>query len=67
MDYITISEAAKKWGISQRRIQVLCNEGRIDGAEHFGHAWAIPEDAIKPSDARIKSGKYIKSEDDKNA
>lgn len=63
MNYITIGDAAKKWGISARRIQVLCSEGRIPGAEHFGHAWAIPENAGKPSDARVKSGKYIRKEE----
>lgn len=58
--YIKIQEASAKWGISERRINTLCLEGRIEGAEKFGNAWAIPEDAEKPSDGRIKSGKYIK-------
>lgn len=60
MEYITIKEAAEKWGISVRRIQTLCNEGSIPGVMKFGHAWAIPHDAEKPVDHRIKSGKYIK-------
>ncbi|MDC7289180.1 DNA-binding protein [Blautia schinkii] len=51
LDYM---EAAKKWGVSERRIQVLCTESRIDGAVRFGHAWAIPKDATKPIDARLK-------------
>lgn len=59
--YITLSEAAKKWGISERRIRTLCSEGRIDGVTRFGRSWAIPEDAKKPVDHRIKSGKYIKN------
>lgn len=59
--YITLSEAAKKWGISERRIRTLCSEGRIDGVTRFGRSWAIPEDAKKPADHRIKSGKYIKN------
>lgn len=58
--YIKIQEASVKWGISERRINTLCLEGRIEGAEKFGNAWAIPEDAEKPSDGRIKTGKYIK-------
>ncbi len=61
MDIITIKEASIKWGISERRIQMLCNDGRIDGAMKFGNTWAIPKDADKPIDARIKTGKYIKS------
>ena len=64
MDYITISDVAEKWGISRRRIQVLCTEGRIEGAVKFGRQWAIPENADKPSDARIKTGKYIKGDID---
>jgi len=60
MDYISIKQTAEKWNISSRRIQVLCNEGRIDGAKKIGSCWAIPEDAEKPDDERIKSGKCIK-------
>ena len=52
MDYISIAEAAEKWGITRRRVQVLCNEGRIPGLTKFGKAWAIPKDAEKPVDAR---------------
>ena len=61
MDYLSIREVAEKWGISKRRIQVLCSENRIKGAVRIGYSWAIPEDAEKPRDERIKSGKYIKS------
>ena len=60
-NYITLSEAAKKWGISERRIRTLCSEGRIDGVTRFGRSWAIPENAKKTVDHRIKSGKYIKN------
>lgn len=58
--YMKIKEAAKKWGIGERRVNALCLEGRIDGAMKFGTTWAIPVDATKPKDERIKSGKYIK-------
>ena len=54
MDYILPSEAAKKWGISERRVQKLCEENRIDGAFRFGRAWAIPKNAVKPVDGRLK-------------
>lgn len=60
MKYMSASEAAAKWGLSSRRVGILCNEGRIDGAQKAGATWIIPEEAEKPSDARIKSGKYIK-------
>ena len=58
--YKKIAEMSEKWGISERRINTLCLEGRIEGAEKFGNVWAIPEDAEKPKDDRIKSGKYRK-------
>lgn len=61
MKYLSVTQTAEKWGITQRRIQTLCNEERIPGAVRIGHSWAIPEDAEKPTDARIKSGKYIKT------
>ena len=60
MKYISIKETSEKWGISTRRIQILCKEDRIPGAFHVGNSWAIPDNAEKPKDARIKSGKYIK-------
>lgn len=61
MDYMLVLEASKKWGITTRRIQTLLNEGRIPGAGKAGTIWLIPIDAEKPADARIKSGKYIKT------
>lgn len=61
MEYMTIREAAEKWGISERRVQNLCYENALDGVIKFGHAWAIPKNTQKPIDGRIKSGKYIKT------
>ncbi len=52
MDYITTSEMAKKWSISRRRVTMLCQEGRIEGAILRGNTWLIPEDAKKPEDPR---------------
>ena len=48
--YLSIREAAEKWGVSQRRINQYCAEGRIPGAERFGGSRAIPENARKPGD-----------------
>ena len=61
MEYMTVKEASKKWNITMRLIQVLCSEGRIEGAFRFSRVWAIPIDALKPIDARIHTGKYIKA------
>lgn len=60
MRYMTIMQASQMWSISPRRVEVLCATGRIPNTVRFGKAWAIPSDATKPYDARIKSGKYRK-------
>ena len=67
MKYLSVSQTAERWGITRRRIQRLCNEGRVEGAVKIGSYWAIPEDTEKPKDARIKSGKYIKTKDNKES
>jgi len=64
MEYLSIKQTSEKWGISVRRIQVLCVEDRISGATKIGSYWAIPADAEEPSDGRIKSGRYIKEKID---
>ena len=61
MKYLSIMQTAERWGISTRRIQILCGEGRVPGTIRIGTVWGIPENAEKPADARIKNGKYIKS------
>ena len=61
MEFMTVKEAAAKWGLSERRLQTICNEGMVPGVIKFGKVWAIPVDAERPVDKRIKSGKYIKS------
>lgn len=53
--YITVKQAAEKWGISGRRVRALCSEGKISGAFRDGRAWKIPYDAAKPTDSRYKS------------
>jgi hypothetical protein len=47
-EYMTAQEAAEKWGITTRRVQVLCSEGRIPGAVKYASVWAIPREAKKP-------------------
>ena len=63
MDFISAREAADKWGISQRRVAVLCSENRIDNATMVGNMWIIPATAEKPLDAR--SLRYIANNDKK--
>ena len=57
MTYIKVSEAAEKWGISARRVRLLCEQGRIAGVERKGNLYMIPDDAVQPLDART----YAKS------
>lgn len=53
--FMTVKQASEKWGISDRRIRVLCAQGKIFGAYHEGRSWKIPVDAKKPVDGRLKS------------
>ena len=50
--YLSTAEIAEKWGITPRRVKVLCAQNRIDGVMRVGKVWAIPADAKKPNDAR---------------
>lgn len=52
MEYLTTAEVAEKWGITRRRVTVLCDEGRIIGAVQKGNIWLIPQNAEKPIDGR---------------
>ena len=57
MKYIKVSEAAAKWGISSRRVRLLCEQGRIAGVERKGNLYMIPDDAEQPVDARTYAKK----------
>lgn len=57
MDYLSAKEVAEKWNISRRRVQLLCEEGRIEDAFKLSGGWAIPKDAVKPVDRRKTSKK----------
>lgn len=52
MDYITAQEAADKWEITRRRVQILCVDGRIEGSIKKANLWLIPKDTEKPVDGR---------------
>lgn len=57
MEYITAHQAAEKWNISQRRVQILCSQGRIEGVFKLGDNWAIPSNTQKPMDCRKRESK----------
>lgn len=61
-EYMTVQEAAKKWKLTERRIQKLCADNRIDGVIHLSRVWLIPKDAEKPIDGRTKKGKELQHE-----
>ena len=57
--YMTVKEAAKKWNISDRRVRILCAEGKISGVTREGRSWMIPADAKKPEDGRYKTSENL--------
>ena len=61
--YKSLAEMSKEWGISERRINTLCLQGRIEGAEKLAGVWIIPSCTEKPRDERVKNGKYKKTQD----
>lgn len=56
----TCKEMASIWNVTERTVTTFCKTGKISGAIKVGKSWQIPEDAEKPVDGRISSGKYIK-------
>lgn len=59
MEYMKVSQAAEKWGISARRVRLLCSENRIDGVIKKGKLYMIPIDTLKPVDERTRKGMHM--------
>ena len=59
MEYIKVSKAAEKWGISPRRVRTLCAEGKVEGVIRKGKLYMIPETAVKPMDGRLSKTNII--------
>ena len=59
MNYIKVSEAAEKWGISARRARILCAEGKVEGVIRKGKLYMVPENALKPLDGRRSKNNVI--------
>lgn len=57
--YMTVNQAAEKWGLSDRRVRILCAEGKIPGAFREGRGWKIPANAAKPADGRFRSAESL--------
>ena len=60
MNFKTASQCAKEWKISQRRVQILCAEGRVDGAFKVGDFWVVPAETPKPKNKREKRNEKTK-------
>ena len=63
MEYCTVKEIAKNWGISSRMVSIYCKDNRITGAFKMGNMWLVPQNAEKPLDLRIYNGKKKAEED----
>ena len=61
-DFMTVQEAAIRWGVTERQVQMLCKNEKIKGISRGGRNWIIPIDAEKPKDGRIKTGKYCNND-----
>ncbi|MFR6133815.1 MAG: helix-turn-helix domain-containing protein [Fusicatenibacter saccharivorans] len=59
----TCKEMAKLWGVTERTVTTFCKTGKIPGAVKEGKSWRIPDEAEKPVDGRVLSGKYVKKEE----
>jgi hypothetical protein len=61
MEWMTVKETSELWGISGRRVQILCDNGKVDGAERLGNMWVIPKGTAKPIDGRTKAAMMAKT------
>ena len=62
LDYLKVKQVAEQWGISDRRVRVLCEQGKIEGVIRQGRAYLIPTGAVKPVDGRTLRGINIESD-----
>jgi hypothetical protein len=57
MEWMTVKETSELWGISERRVQILCAKGKVRGAARLGNLWVIPKGTSKPPDGRKTNGR----------
>ena len=62
MDYMTLKEAAEKWGVTPRRVNYYCAGGRIPGAVKMAGVWLLPKTAAQPVEGRTEQGKELRYE-----
>ena len=61
-ELMTTRDASEIWGITPRRVQILCDKGKVQGAFRMGRTWIIPKDTPRPIDGRTKEAKHAKRE-----
>ena len=62
MELMTVAEAANEWGLTKRRVQAMCETGRIQAAKRLGNMWVFPKDTPRPIDGRTKTAKELKKQ-----
>ena len=62
LDWISPLQASDKWGITERQVQSLCKNGKIEDVVKLGRSWLIPRSAPKPIDGRTKAGKSVRTD-----
>lgn len=60
-NYRSVKDVAEEWGLTVRRVQMLCTSGKLPGAKKVGNLWMIPEGTVRPQDNRMVSGEYKKA------
>jgi len=61
IEWITVKDAGELWGMTTRRAQFLCANGKVDGAQKLGNMWVVPKGTPKPIDGRTKAAKQQKN------
>lgn len=62
-ELMSTNKAAELWGITARRVQILCSKGLVEGAIKMERTWIIPQSSVKPIDGRIKAAKRNENSD----
>ena len=63
MEWMTVKETSQLWNVSGRRVQILCDTGKVNGATRLGNMWIIPRGTSKPIDGRTKAAKAKKQQE----
>ena len=62
LDWLSPAQAAELWNLSERHVQALCADGKIEGVVRLGRSWLIPRNAVRPVDGRTLAGRQLKKD-----